>query len=226
VNVEAVLGQVRLIRTAAERVLGAAERIADEVDQPEEVPWIDRVEEMPVNRAPDHPDLVKRKWTWWRTREPGQITGVTIHHTMSHSPLALARYMVRPVAEGGKGLPTVQYAYWVSAGDGCPVYKLALEEWAIWHDHTGANPTTISIGLAGSCHLKRPPNEQLETAAEFVRFLMGYHQFEVGQVQGHDQRAKEAANVITVCPGWLDEGIAKPSGRWREAFYEALESGY
>jgi len=180
-------------------------------------PWSDRIAEMPTNHAPDHPDLVKHKWAWWPERALDDITGITIHHTCSHSPLALARWIVRPQGRGGKGYPSTQYAFWVSAGDGCPIWQLAPLEWGIWHDHTGAHQMTISIGMAGTWHVSRPSQEQIDATAYLCAYLMNQFDFPVGEVQGHGDRAWQAARVRTDCPGWYTAG-------WAVQFQEALRA--
>jgi hypothetical protein len=137
--------------------------ILDEIAGRGEAPWIDRVADMPINRVPDHPDFVRNygRHAFWPERDLEDVLGLTIHHTLSHSPLGTAKYCTFT-----KGYPSVQYHWWVSAGDGCPVWMLAKPTWALWHDHTGANSKTLSIGMAGSLHLHRPADEQIEAAAK------------------------------------------------------------
>jgi len=169
-------------------------------------PYTDRRHEMPVNFDPFHPDFVKcfPGNEVWPTRDLGTLTGLTIHHTMSHSPIATANYCTKT-----KGYPTTQYHYWVSAGDGCPCYLLVDPSAAMWHDHTGTHPTTLSIGMAGSLHVSPPPDEQIEAAARLCVWLM--NQFGVVDVAGHKDRYRG-----TVCPGWDSAG-------WRTAFFDVLE---
>ena len=200
---------------AGDLIAAALDELTAQEPQP---PWTDRVAEMPVNHTPDQQYLVARGWTWWPVRGegdcPAAVTGLTIHHTMSHSPLATARYCTKSRAAGGKGCPTIQYHYWVSAGDGCPVYLLVDPRWALWHDHTGTYQTTLSIGMAGSLHKQRPPDEQIVATARLCAYLMDVHGILVGEVRGHTDRAKEAG-VGTVCPGWYTAG-------WAADFYAAL----
>jgi hypothetical protein len=171
------------------------------------LPFIDRTAEMPVNLRPFHRDFVRAfpGRDMWPMRGPDDATGITIHHTLSHSPAATARYCTQ-----AKGYPTVQYHYWVSADDGCPVYLLADPALALWHDHTGAHPTTLSVGMAGSLHLAQPPREQIEALVRLVAWLIKAHDVPIAQVQGHVDRFSG-----TVCPGWGQTG-------WRDAFYGAL----
>jgi hypothetical protein len=208
-----------VLRNAARDVLA----VADELDGNDDVlDIIDRIDKMPVNINPHHALFLANfgPLAFWpvrgeattvrgrRVEVPEAVTGLTIHHTMSHSPLATARHCTAT-----KGYPTGQYHYWISQGDGCLVYQLAEEYWAMWHDNTGPIQTTLSIGMAGSLHLKRPPDEQLDAVAALVRFLMDKHGLTVDDVQGHKDRWSG-----TVCPGWDSDR----SGRWRDDFYERL----
>ena len=193
------------LRALADVVEGEAR-----VDGP---PWIDRVAEMPVNTNPDQVYMVQRGWKAWPLRGTEYpVTGLTIHHTMSHSPLATAQYCTKSVTKGGKGYPTIQYHYWVSQEDGCPVYRLVPDKEMIWHDQTGAFQTTLSIGLAGHLHIAPPPTEQLESAMILIRELCGEYNIPKGEVQGHNDRYKG-----TVCPGW-------DQARWRDTFSLLLNS--
>ena len=209
-------GQIEELRFAEIDARAAADAVCSVLDALEPSPphWTDRVDEMPVNFSPDHPYLVKRGWKWWPIRGEGkcppEITGLTIHHTCSHSPLATARYCARSRSAGGKGYPSVQYHFWVSQGDGCPVWQLADLNWALWHDNTGAYQTTLSIGMAGRLDLQRPPVEQLYATAELVAYLMGHFNILLGEVKGHRDYWP------TKCPGWH-------LTHWREDFYEALK---
>jgi len=183
------------------------------------VPFTDRTSEMPTNPNPDHPDMAVRQWHWWRLRSLAKITGITIHHTLSHSPVALAKWITMPCSEGGKGYPTTQYAFWVSAGDGCPVWKLADLSWAIWHDHTGPLPRTISVGMAGALHVNSPPVEQMIATAKLCVYLADRFGFWIEQVQGHDERAWNASRVKTVCPGWH-------AAKWFDEFHSILKAEF
>ena len=175
-------------------------------------PWIDRVAEMPVNTNPDQVYMVQRGWKAWPLRGTlYPVTGLTIHHTMSHSPLATAQYCTRSVTERGKGYPTVQYHYWVSQDDGCPIYRLVPDHEMIWHDCTGAYQTTLSIGMAGSLHLAPPPLEQLESTMTLIRWLCNEYGIPKNEVQGHRDRY-----AATVCPGW-------DHAHWRTRFFSMLD---
>jgi len=166
-----------------------------------------------VNTKPFHRDFIRtfgELATTWPTRM--EVTGVTIHHTLSHSPTATAGYITR-----SKGYPTTQYSYWVSADDGCPVYWCLADHVACWHDHTGRLQTTMSVGMAGSLHKVAPSIEQMEACAKLCKVLMDRYHFGVDQVQGHNDRAKlvKPKPVRTDCPGWDAAG-------WRNAFYAIL----
>ena len=170
-------------------------------------PYIDKRHEMPINLNPFHSDFVRNfpALDMWPLRNHDDVTGLTIHHTLSHSPLATANYCTRT-----KGYPTTQYHYWVSADDGCPSCLLVDPLFALWHDHTGAHPTTLSIGMAGSLHVHKPPREQIEATARLCAWLMSEFNVPIGQVRGHNDRY-----AATVCPGW-------DTMRWRADFFDVL----
>ena len=167
-----------------------------EIVQEEILPYIDIVDEMPVNPNPTEPVA------WW-IRTPDQITGITLHHTMSHDARATARYCIDV-----KGRPSIQYHFWV-ARDG-RVYLCAPLSWGMWHDHCGHENPHISVGLAGHLHENRPSGVQLQAAARIVAWLMDQYNIVLAKVQGHNHYAS------TVCPGW-------DQMNWREDFYAALD---
>lgn len=176
---------------------------------------IDRIAEFEAlaNRKPFHRDFLAsfgHNYITWPTRT--ECTGITIHHTLSHSPRATAAYITK-----SKGYPTTQYAYWVSADDGCPVYQCLRDSVACWHDHTGRLQTTISIGMAGKLHKAAPSLEQMDACAQLCVVLMKRHSFGTDQVQGHLARARlvKPEPVYTVCPGWNVSG-------WRSDFFGLL----
>lgn len=146
-------------------------------------PYVDVVATMPVNPRPTDPPA------WWQ-RTPEQITGITIHHTMSHDPVATARYCTDV-----KGRPSIQYHFWIEA-DGRALLCAPLV-WGMWHDHCGHCNKNISLGLAGHLHQKRPPEAQLEGAARLIRWLMVQFAIPLAEVQGHNERYRG-----TICPGW------------------------
>ena len=187
--------------------------LRDGVPEPS-VPYIDRTDEMPVNSHPTHSDFVRcfPGRDMWPLRNLSDITGITIHHSMSHSPLATARYCT-----AGKGYPTIQYHYWVSASDGCECYMLVDPAVALWHDHTGAHPRTLSVALAGRWDHHTPPGEQLQAVAELCVWLMHQYAIPTGEVKGHTDRAgrNKYGKPITVCPGWY-------SGVWHDTFFKIL----
>ena len=179
--------------------------------EPDPVPYVDRVDEMPVNLKPHHADFLRcfPGRDMWPLRSLDDIDGITVHHTLSHSPLAAANYCTQ-----AKGYPTVQYHFWVSAGDGCPVYRLVDEAVQLWHDHTGTYQTTLSVGLAGRWDYYVPPGEQLTALVELVAWLMRTYRVPIEEVQGHCTRALP---IITVCPGWY-------RADWHDAFFDLLEA--
>jgi hypothetical protein len=198
--------------TCAKALEGIAARLYSLVEPPGDTPPFDSiVDELPINFEPDHPQFVSRHWVTWPERSTDDIKGITIHHTLSHSPMGTALYCTKPYSESGKGYPSIQYHFWVSQGDGAPAYLCAYLSWALWHDHTGSFPKTISIGLAGSLHHQRPPEQQLESAARLVRWLMKRYKVPLEEVKGHCDRWP------TLCPGWDVTG-------WRDEFYTLTKS--
>ena len=224
---------------ADDEILRIARSIRDEaaklevvvMGEAQGVEIIDRISEMPVNRNPNHQTFIANfgagafwpirgqelKWRGKVITMPDAITGLTIHHTLSHSPLATAQY-----CSGPKGYPTTQYHYWISQGDGCPIYQLLPEEWAVWHDCTGALQTTLAIGMAGQLHLSPPPDEQIEQLVRLCVWLMDRHSLGIEDVTGH----RERYNYQTQCPGWgpLDRSQRSWGSGWKEAFFDALRS--
>jgi hypothetical protein len=161
------------------------------------MPYIDLVDEMPLNPNPTAPP------GWW-IRTPDQIKGITIHHTMSHDPRATARYCIDV-----KGRPSIQYHLWVTR-EGA-VYLCAPLSWGMWHDHCGHENKNVSVGLAGHLHQEKPSGVELQAAARITAWLMGQYGIERGEVLGHNDRYE-----ATVCPGWYQAG-------WRDDFYRALD---
>lgn len=155
---------------------------------------------LPVNPKATNPAA------WWE-RTPSDIRGITIHHTGCDSPEQAARILLN------KGRPTTEYAYFVQY-DGS-LYQCLEDTLGVWHDHTGHYNRNISIGLAGYWHKKEPSMAQLEGLARLVDHLMRKYNLPLSQVQGHRQRAKEAANVGTECPGWESAG-------WKQHFFDVL----
>lgn len=176
-------------------------------------PWEDIRSQMPTNSNPDADPILAKRGGWWQ-RELEQITGITIHHTCSHAYLATATWIVRPAAKGGKGYSTTQYHVWVTR-EGRALYCVDLTE-GMWHDHAGDLNRNISIGMAGSLHVNRPPQVQLDKAVEVVAYLMRKFGIPIANVAGHLDRAK-LKNVIIECPGW-------DVMQWRAAFYDALRA--
>jgi hypothetical protein len=167
------------------------------------VPYVDVVELLPVHPSPTAPAA------WW-VRTPEQITGVTIHHTMSEDLFSTARYCV-----WGKGRPSTEYHFWVTRSGG--VYRCAPLEWGLWHDHCGHQNRHVSVGMAGWLHQNRPSAEQIAAAARLVRWLTdperglnGGRGIAPAGVQGHCDRY-----AGTICPGWDATG-------WRAEFMAAV----
>jgi hypothetical protein len=184
-------------------------------------PIIDRRQEMPHNTYPDHPDFV-RAWPGhddWPRRKLEEITGLTIHHTLSDNPLGLFQWITRPQAQGGKGYPRGQYHYWVGRDQSAPIYHLLDDTIQCWHDHTGTYQTTLSIGMAGHLGYTRPPEEQLWKTVRLAWHLLLKYGLTIDDVAGHNDRYSR-----TVCPGWYaDSPNTVPSGVWRRDFDIALQ---
>lgn len=180
------------------------------------VPYENIVDTLPINGSPDQKYMVQRKWKRWPTMGPERRTGITIHHTCSHSPLSTARYCTLPARARGKGYPSIQYHFWIGAGDNCPVYLCAPVEWGIWHDNTGAYQETIAVGMAGKLHLARPPAEQIGATVRLVAWLMQEYDIPLENVKGHRDRWRNRQNQpLTICPGWDHQD-------WRDDFFALL----
>lgn len=184
------------LRTASKDLSALAERL--DVDLAELTrPYTDIIDQMPLNPQPTSPEV------WW-IRQLRDIRGVTIHHTLSHSPINTAKYVIEE-----KGRPSLPYHFWVSHQGECwlcvPLF------YGMWHDHTGHKNINISVGMAGYLHKVKPPPEQMVAAVRLVAWLMEQFNIPLSEVQGHNDRYAE-----TICPGW-DEGEG-----WREHFYSLL----
>jgi len=155
----------------------------------------DIVDQIPVNPHPTHPEA------WW-VRGPDQIEGITIHHTLSHSPMATAWYVIEK-----KGRPTLPYHFWVSVEGDC--WLCVPLRYGMWHDHTGHKNVNISVGMAGHLHKVVPTGAQMEAAVRLVKYLMVEYGIPLENVRGHNDRH------ATICPGW-------DAMNWRDRFYEAL----
>lgn len=175
-------------------------------------PWRDIRDEMPVNEAPDGSAWLARRGGWWQ-RTAEDIDGITIHHTLSHDPHAVARYIVRAKAQGGKGYPTTQYHIWITR-EGEALLCVDLTE-GLWHDHCGDRNAHISIGMAGSLDRHQPSQAQLAKAAAVTAYLMDLYGIALENVAGHTDWARKCSNFGTGCPGWDRAG-------WRSEFYAAL----
>lgn len=212
--------ELRLLAAAQRELSTTLFEIVEELEQkpPTAPPWIDRVAEMPLNYQPHAPYCKNHNWNFWpsRTTPP---TGLTIHHTLSHSPLATARYCTGP-----KGCPSIQYHWWVSQDDGCPIFLLADPSWQLLHDCTGLYPETLSIGMAGKLHLSPPPDEQIEAVARLCAYLLAEYELQAEGVQGHCDRwgLNRWGKWKTQCPGWYNDEGQEQSGFWRKDFQDAL----
>ena len=178
------------------------------------LPWEDVTATFPTNPQAQNPPASPGRWA---TRRP---VGITVHHTGSHDPYALARACLgKAYVIGGrtyKGLPTTQYHIFIHA-DGRALVCVPLEQ-AGWHDHGGYPNSNISIGLAGYWHKQKPPAVVVESLARVCAHVMREYAIPRERVVGHRDRAR-AVGVGTECPGW----DAAPIGAgWRGEFDAAL----
>ena len=149
---------------------------------------------------------------WWQ-RTPGQITGLTFHHTCSDSPHALASWYVNK--EGGR--PSLPYTIWITQ-TGETLLCDRLEE-GCYHDHTGFENSNLSVGLAGRLHEYHPAAVQLQAAARVAAWAILDHKLSItlGTVRGHMDVGAYAGK--TQCPGWASDA----SGNWKPELYQLIE---
>lgn len=182
--------------------------------------WTDIRARMPVNPAPDEAWLKANGITDWWERTPEQITGITIHHVASNGdPFVSARYITKPVAQGGKGLPRMQYNFWIEPS-GEILYCLDVK-YGPWHDNCGHQNKHVSIALNGALHKTRPTQAALTAAARLVVWLMEEYGIQIENVLGHNEWAIRCLNRTTnytICPGWT---YMPPF--WKNDFYAALD---
>ena len=176
-------------------------------EQPPCLPW-DRDIRAELPRNDRCPGSLRNGW--WRRKLP-QIDGSTFHHTLSNSPHATARFYIQK----GGGRPSIPYTIWVTQ-TGEVLWCLDLEE-GCWHDHTGHRNTHLSVGLAGSLHVHRPPDAQLDAAAGVAAWAIRSDTLpgitRIDQIAGHRDYAQ------TICPGWASE----QSGHWKSLLYGRIE---
>jgi len=208
VNIDAaIIERARAIREHAD----ALWELLNE-EPPPAWPWDrDITGELARNPGPYDNYYLQRDGGWWQ-RTLDQIDRVTIHHTLSDSPHATAKYYV--VKAGGH--PTLPYTIWVTQ-DGQILKCVELEQ-GLWHDHTGHQNTHLSVGMAGSLHLYHPADVQLEAVARLCAWAIESDELPnvsaIEQIKGHRDYA------ATVCPGWACDA----SGNWRNEFYKRVEA--
>ncbi|MBN2389297.1 MAG: N-acetylmuramoyl-L-alanine amidase [Anaerolineae bacterium] len=182
--------------------------------------WTDIRDALPVNLAPDDPWLVANGITDWWKRTPAQITGITIHHVASNGdPFVTARYITKPQAQGGKGLPRTQYNFWIQP-TGEIICCLDVT-YGPWHDNCGHRNEHVSIALNGALHKTRPTQAALTAAARLVVWLMDEYGIDGQNVLGHNEWAMRCLNRTTnytICPGWT---YIPPF--WKNDFYAAVD---
>ena len=118
------------------------------------------------------------------------ITALRARRTLE----GVAAWTTRTQARGGKGLPRLQYHFWVER-NGAIKYCTDLR-YSFWHDHGGYPSHHLSVVFAGRCDTTRPPRVQLEAAAHLTRWLLS--EFVIDTVNGH----REVSGGLTICPGW------------------------
>ena len=181
------------------------------VEEAVEVPWSkDISEELAVNPGPYRDRFLKRDNGWWERRLV-QISGVTLHHTLSDSPHATAEHYIKK--DGGR--PTIPYTVWITQ-TGEVLLCVRLEE-GLWHDHQGHANKSLSVGLAGKLHLYKPPDVQLDAAVKVCKWAIEspilLSVIDISQIKGHD------SFYDTECPGWNSD----KSGNWKHDFYRRLQ---
>ena len=171
-----------------------------------EVPWARDITE-DLARNDNCPPPLQDGW-WQRTLD--QIIGLTFHHTLSHSPYDTAAYYIHK----GGGRPSLPYAIWITQ-TGETLKCLDLTE-GCWHDHTGHKNVRLSVGLAGSLHIHRPPETQLDAAAKVAAWAITSDMLpgiaSIDHIKGHMDF------VLTQCPGWN----APATGRWKDDLYARI----
>lgn len=181
-------------------------------------PWTDIRARLPVNHAPDEEWLVAHGITDWWERTPDRIDGITIHHVCSNGdPYNTAAYITRSKAQGGKGLPRMQYHYWIES-TGEILYCLDVK-YGSWHDNCGHYNTHVSVVLNGALHKYYPTQAALVSAARLSAWLMREYNITRDNITGHNEWAMRCLNrtkPYTQCPGWS-------SIPWKDSFYTALD---
>ncbi len=172
----------------------------------EDVPWTRDISDQLI-RNDDCPGVL---WNGWWQRTLDQIMGLTFHHTESHSPYDTARVYIHKTG----GRPSIPYALWITQ-TGEVLFCLPFTE-GCWHDHTGHRNAHLSVGLAGSLHIYRPPEAQLESAARVAEWAIASDMLpgitSVNDVKGHKDF------YPTDCPGW----DFHRTGMWKGALYARI----
>lgn len=140
---------------------------------------------------------------WWQ-RELSDIDGLTVHHTLSHSPHATAEHYL--TKDGGR--PSIPYHIWITeTGE---ILKCLDYTEACWHDHTGHYNTHLSVGLAGNLAEHVPSDSQLESVGRVAAWFVNHPEMNITfeTVKGHQDY------VQTECPGWHTG--------WKGEFYWVL----
>lgn len=167
--------------------------IADLCDSDKELNYIDLRDKLPHNSSADNPEFPQRDVDWAIVTEK---TAITLHHIGAENtmPEGVAAWTCRSYYSGGKGLPRLQYHYWV-ARDGT-IYYCVDEKFGFWHDHCGYPNSHLSVGMDGNLAVNPPTTEQLDATAKLLYWLMEKYGFTQDELKGHN------AYAMTACPGW------------------------
>ena len=180
-------------------------------------PFVDRIAVYPTNPHAQNPTSSPGRWA------TGRPTGITVHHTGTADPLALARYCVskRYYVNGAwrEGLPTSQYHIFVHE-DGTSELGVPLDQRG-WHDHSGYPSPNASIGMARYWHKVKPPAVMIAGLARVVAWLMREYDIPAARVEGHrDWALRVRPNPVnTECPGWYPAPVGS---NWKPDFDAAL----
>lgn len=179
--------------TIANRLRAIADELEQSLTEPElqqQPAWIDLRDTLPHNSSPDNPDWLSG--TDWAIRE--EKTAITVHHVAAEgtTPQGVANWTTTPYHSGGKGLPRLQYHFWIARNG--TIYYCTDLKYGQWHDHCGYPNSHISVVLDG-CLNRIPPNtEQITATAKLLVYLMD--RYGLSEFKGHCDYFQ------TACPGW------------------------
>jgi len=168
--------------------------------------WIDLRKDLPYNPDPDHQQFPQGEHDWATVTEK---TGITIHHIGIEGATVqgTAAWTTRSIYQGGKGLPRLQYHFWVGR-DGTVYYCTDLK-YGQWHDHQGYPNSHIAVALEGRLDITPPTEVQLTMAGRLIAWLMSEYALSIDVVRGHSDYYKG------ICPGWTE---------WRLSLMESVQT--